>query len=400
MGNCTSYINSIKGLCKKEDLNLDRMLDNIVSENQKLKESIQELSDKNIFNMQMIDILHDKKDLEFCIKNGLICDIDRDIEDDIRKTQQDKSYEYIVFSGGGLKGLAFAGAVCKLNEINGMENIKGYAGTSIGSIIAAILAIGYKPDEMKEIIQEIEMRQFFDDKWGIIRDTINFLKQYGVAPGKVFYDFIGQKIKEKTGDPDYTFEQLYKEKNINLVIVGTNMNTRSSIYFYPNHINEKYRNVPIRKAVRISMSIPFVFEPCEFNGDICVDGGVLDNFPLHVFDGEYPGHIKARLNLIPVNPKVLGMNIIVNPVEAENYRLTNREKINNLPEYALSYITTVMLENQRRLITPTYWLRTVNIITENLSTTEFNLSEEQKNKLISTGEKSIEYFFKNNISNI
>ena len=94
------------------------------------------------------------------------------------------------------------------------------------------------------------------------------------------------------------------------MITGVDMNRKKILYFYPDHHEEVMRNVSIRTAVRISMGIPWVFEPVEFNGGLCVDGGVLDKYPIHAFDGEYPGDPVARLNLCPANPEVLGLNIV------------------------------------------------------------------------------------------
>ena len=245
-------------------------IDMLKKENTELKQKIDDQNNQLLKYMQIIQLLKGKDASKFCVKNGIVCNINQNISDEITKCKKNKDYEYIVFSGGGIKGIAFCGAINMLNEYhilyddNGRLKIKGFGGTSAGSIMAAMLAIGYTPCELKEIMMRLNTENLLDDKWGIIRDAINFVDDYGVAPGKMFYDFLGDYIRLKTGDADYTIDQLYKDKGIKLVIVGTNMNSKSSIYFFPNHHDVKYYDIPIRMAVRISMSIPFIFEPFHF----------------------------------------------------------------------------------------------------------------------------------------
>ena len=128
---------------------------------------------------------------------------------------------------------------------------------------------------------------------------------------------ISELIERKTGNKDYTIDDLYRDKKITLVINSTDMNHNKTIYFYPNHSNKAFRNIPIRKAIRMSMSIPILLEPVYFNDCLCVDGGLLDIFPLHVFDGTYPGDPLAKLNLCKPNPATLGLNIMTADTVAE-----------------------------------------------------------------------------------
>jgi NTE family protein len=302
-------------------------------------------------------------------------------------------YKYLVFSGGGTKGISYCGAleVLEQNKILG-PNIIGYAGTSAGSIIASMLAIGYTPTEIKKIMNKMNMRDLIDDKIGFIRDGYNLIEKYGAAPGNYIYNFLGDVIKEKTGNSDYTIKQLWIDKKIKLVIVGTNMNTSSSRYFYPDSKNNMDFDIPIRKAIRISMSIPFLFEPVIYDGDYYVDGGVLDNYPLHVFDGDYPGDSSARLGLCEPNKSVLGLQIVTNNITNDN-NLVNRESLSNLMQYGYSFIKTFMIENDRRMLSPAYQKRTIKIITPYYSSTNFNITDNDKKILIEAGKNCCTTFF-------
>ena len=382
MGNTQNY--NFKAINKQ---NIDKIFE--------LNTKIQNLEQQIIDQQKLINLLKFEKDEEHIYKNGIIQNINEDIEQSINDCKKNKNYEGLVLSGGGVKGVSYCGVIEALDEESILFDndrnlkIKKFAGTSAGSIICALLAVGYETRELKKIMIDLDIEKLLDDKWGIIRDAINFVDDYGIAPGKFFYDLLGDLIEHKTGNKDYTIDQLYNDKNITLVTVGTDLSTMKSVYFYPNHQNEKYRNIPIRKAVRISMSIPFMFEPVVLDKDYFVDGGVLDNYPLHAFDGEYPGDTDAKLNLCPPNPKILGIKIIT-----ENDIEEKKNQIDCIFEYSFSYINAFLNENDKRIMTPSYWIRTCTVVTPNIPLSNFSLSRDQKINLINIGKISIRKYFK------
>jgi NTE family protein len=366
---------------------------------QSLREQINDMNQQLVRQAYIIDLLKCKQNSDYCIKNGITSFNDTDIFNCIEQTKCNREYENLIFSGGGIKGIAYCGALQALEKENilydnqGKFKIKKLGGTSAGSIIASLLAVGYTPSELTDIMINFDSSVIVDDKWGILGDALNFLNDYGIAPGEKFYELMGQYINMKKGNEDYTIDQLYNDTGIYLSIVGTNMNTCSSIYFYPN--NDKYKDIPIRQAVRISMGIPFLFEPYILDDDYCVVGGVLDNYPLHLFDGNQPGEMEARLNVIPPNHKTLGL-CIMNNSEVDSYIIKERQNIKTLSQYAVSYISTFLTENQRRIMTPSYWLRTINIITPDYDLTKFDLTKQQKIDLCNDGINAVTEFFNDN----
>ena len=92
-----------------------------------------------------------------------------------------------VFEGGGVKGIAFVGALEAARE-HGIERWVNVAGTSAGAIIAALLAVGYRPDELRRILEETDYNQFADYGWGgrIIGGMRNAVRGRGLCPGKAF----------------------------------------------------------------------------------------------------------------------------------------------------------------------------------------------------------------------
>jgi len=303
------------------------------------------------------------------------------------------SYDYLVLSGGGIKGIAYCGALKWLQENDIISpKMKGYAGTSAGSIVAGLLAVGYDVNELMQVMNEMDMKKICDDKVGIIRDTYSLIEHYGIAPGDYVMDFLGDLIEKKTGDKDYTLEQLYKTRGVKLVIVGTNMNTKASKYFHPESEIAADRTMPIRKAIRISMSIPFVFTPVEHRGHLYVDGGVLDNYPIHVFDGLFPGDSK-NMSCKP-NDRVLGLQLLTIEDDKDIFNPDlSPEKIDSLFEYGISFIHTFMMENDRRFATAQNIQRTIHIITPQFSLSKFDISPTEKMDLIDRGRLACKSFF-------
>lgn len=384
----------------------NKSLQTLTEENELLKKKCQ-IHTRRIDELNShINLLITGQSSDMCIKNNLVCNMEDDSLQNIKDVKKHKDYEYLVFSGGGIKGVSYAGALEALEELgiltDKVENrllIKGAAGTSAGSIVAALLAVGYSVAEIKKIQMNLDMNSLFDDKIGVIRDTVNLFKDYGVAPGDFIFNYLGKLIEDKTGDANYTFKQLYNDKKFKLVVVGTDLNTNSSIYFCHDSENRHYSEISIRRAIRVSMSVPLMFEPVKLCKNYCVDGGVLDNFPLHVFDGKHPGDINSRLNLCVPNPKVLGINIMVDN-ELASYEVTPRRDINDPISYLMSYVTTFMVENERRIMTPSYWHRTANIVTPNYPLTDFSLSNKQKEELVKRGYDYVMTFFADELHDV
>jgi NTE family protein len=312
--------------------------------------------------------------------------------EEILEIRKNKNYEYLVLSGGGVKGICYCGALDVLDSYNILSKLKGIAATSAGAIVAALLAIGYTPTEIKTIISEIDLERIFNDGQCMLSDAYHLAEYWGSCAGNYILEVLGDLISRKTGNPNYTLEDLYNDKNIKLVIVTTNMTFQKSVYLYAGNPIDLYSRIPIRVAVRLSMGIPIIFQPYLYNNNYFVDGGLLDNFPLHVFDGEYPGDYRARLNISKVNPKVLGLKIMPDN-EKVNYQESEEQVFGNIGVYFASFINLLLIENDRRIMTDLFWLRTVNIVTDYYAVDKFSVTEEEMKKLIDNGEVYCRKFF-------
>lgn len=178
-------------------------------------------------------------------------------------------YKYGVFQGGGVKGIALVGAL-QVAESRGVS-FEGVGGASAGAIVAALYAAGYTAAEMRLILEGVHFDSLLD------RASLGRLvltKNLGIYRGKLFQDWIYKLLKNKG-------VRLLKDCPKQLRIVATNLTERTLTVLDA----ENYPNLEVAEAIRMSMSIPFVFEPVRLGRNLMVDGGVLSNFPLSLFNG-------------------------------------------------------------------------------------------------------------------
>lgn len=337
----------------------------------KVTKQIESLTNQNLYYRNIIDQFEEaerkhKKEHEKIL--------------DICKKKADLDFKNLVFEGGGVKGICHCGAVQVLEELNILKNINKFAGSSAGSIIASLLAIGYTSDELKDIMFSFNFDDLVKDRKNYLRDGIRLIHSYGMCDGDEVMSFLGKLFLDKVHNANYTFEDLFNEHGKMLVITVTDLNNLRTEYM--SHLS--HSKMPIRKAIRMSMSVPYLFEPVKMKQNLYVDGGVLDNYPIHVFDGEYPGDKNAKLNLIPGNPHTLGIKIIV-PNEEEDFQCHKREKIENLEEFSESLIDTLMVSNSRRYMRPGYWKRTISVHVPAIPLFKFKLTKEEKETLYKNG---------------
>eukprot|EP00058_Branchiostoma_floridae_P013955 XP_002599443.1 hypothetical protein BRAFLDRAFT_81059 [Branchiostoma floridae] len=241
-----------------------------------------------------------------------------------------------------------------------LQNIKRVAGVSAGAITATFVALGLSCADVAQQA-EVDMGKILISG-GYMQTLIkplNLYCRYGWETGDGFYKFFGGILEKftrkdgKPGNPDITFKQLYSMSGIELCIVVTNLDQMTEEYC---HVKTT-PNFPIRKAVRMSMSIPGLFEPVltDYHGskELYVDGGVICNYPLHSFDGwwlsmEEEDSFFSRLDDLahlsksmhrsnrfePVNPKTIGLMLAGNKslTDKEKKKLFGKEYANNVDQ--------------------------------------------------------------------
>ena len=297
-------------------------------------------------------------------------------------------FENLVFEGGGVKGLAFCGALNVMEQKGIMTNVKRLAGSSAGAITAGLLACGYTSGAIMQELKPKDFNEFKDDDFGIFRDVKRLMTEFGFYAGKEFHRWYGELLAKKAGHPDVTFREFSEKFGKELVVTGTCLNRRETHYY----TKERNPHMPVRDAVRISMSIPLFFAAVEWQEDLLVDGGILNNYPIWVFDGEYPGDPNGRR--ADPNPKTLGLKLLTEQEMEETVSGQHPSHgIDNLKDFALSLVDCLMTQIERLHIKPRDWERTIAINTRHIKTTQFDLSEGEKTLLLDEGRKGAEKFF-------
>ncbi len=325
-------------------------------------------------------------------------------------------FRNLVFEGGGVKGIAYVGALQELDARGIAPQVARVGGTSAGAINAVLVGLNYTMAETQELLWHLDFRSFMDDSWGIIRDTQRLIESYGWYKGDFFRDWIGSVIRTKTGNSESTFadlEAMQPDKGFkSLYFMGTNLSTRFSEVFSAEHTPR----MCVADAVRISMSIPLFFAAKRsVRGDLYVDGGVLDNYPVKLFDREkYLAPASGRL--VPdyyrrVNDEVAALARPVSPYifnqETLGFRLDTREEIamfrdhaepihhqiEDFFDYGWALIETVLDAQDSGHLHSDDWQRTIYIDTLGVKTTQFDLGDDLKNKLLQSGRDGVARYF-------
>lgn len=185
--------------------------------------------------------------------------------------------ENLVFNGGGIRGICFIGALdCLENEGLNLKNVKRLAGTSVGALISFCYACGYSS---KELLDEILNKNF---KELTASSIFNLLNHKGLDKGEKIMSWLEYMAEKKGISPKITFEETEKLLGKKLYIVASNLNSyHSDVFSF-----EKTPKFSVLQAIRMSISVPFIFTPIKWNNCLYVDGGITEPFPLFFFEGE------------------------------------------------------------------------------------------------------------------
>jgi len=205
----------------------------------------------------------------------------------------------LVLEGGGVKGIALVGALSVLEE-RGYE-FNRVAGTSAGAIVGALVAAGFPAAELQTIMNEVDYRKFRDGhSWEqlLIGKAAELLVSDGVYRGEYLRSWLGNLLEQRHVDtfadlPYQSSGHSLPSNEVGRLVVMASDISQGSLRRFPWDYSEHYGRDPLTQrvadAVRMSMSIPFFYQPVHLkaaNGgsSSIVDGGMLSNFPVDVFD--------------------------------------------------------------------------------------------------------------------
>ena len=201
----------------------------------------------------------------------------------------------LVLSGGSEKGVAYIGILKFLEEINILPDIECVYGVSVGSVFAVLLTIGYNSTDLEYLVTHINLGETLLDGQ---MDLQNLFDKFGLLEPHKVMKLLHLLFDKKTGIPNITFAQHFAKYKKKIVINGSCISNYECYYFS----KDNYPDMPIIQAVRISISIPLLFEPCRFNDLLFVDGGVYDNFPIYTASQEYKMDDILGMLIVMENP--------------------------------------------------------------------------------------------------
>jgi NTE family protein len=305
-----------------------------------------------------------------------------------------------VFSGGGIKGLAFAGALAA-TEAAGYRDWHELAGTSAGAITAMALAAGYDAALLTNTLNAFDFSRIADygspiHVLGAVRDLVF---HESIVKGDELTNWIEGLLD---GSPTQgigrasTFAELTAITGRTLVVVGTDL-AHSRMVEFPRDLalyqdaDEKpldENSFPVATAVRISAGYPYFFPPVGGLWDrftkkegVFVDGGVAAAFPVFVFDKPQPRHPTWGYHLHG------GLDAKENEA---SYR-----KIGGIewPKQMLEGILDTAMNALDKFTERRFEQRVIPIPTGEVSTLNFNLTQQEKKYLYDSGLQSAEKFF-------
>jgi NTE family protein len=316
------------------------------------------------------------------------------------------AYRNLVFKGGGVRGIAYMGALQLLEEMGILKNIQRTAGSSAGAIAATLTSFHLSAAETIDLFNTLSVKKvpqsrslFQQTKFSPVKGHENYrrlFEKYGWFSSEYFYHWLQDTIARFCGgNCQATFADFRKLGYRDLFVVVSNLSRHRSEVFSAQTTPE----VSVADAVRMSMSIPLYFESLQFDGktfgsgDYYVDGGIFDNYPIHIFDGKE----FSRSSLIfrkGVNWETLGLYLFIEKNLAEE----KPDLPKNLVDFVLlaghnfydSYEESSLLNRaieQRR---------TIEISDCGISAVDFDLEpgSEKYQKLFNSGRKAALKFFK------
>lgn len=330
-----------------------------------------------------------------------------------------KLYADAIFEGGGVRGLAFVGALRCCADL-GLQ-WKKLAGTSAGAITAALLAANLPIEELEEILGNFDYMKFLSKKTSPLifnGDPRNDLRspfrmlfcllvarrlgQYSAEP---FRNWLSKILASRGIESFRDIQHIKSDRQLKVVVSDI---SRGEMLVLPdafdlkaeplNASQRQFRekllansrlqspeDFSVAEAVRLSMSIPLFFAPGRLGESWIVDGGILSNFPLWIYD------VKPRFGeSVPPAPRwpTFGFRLVDNTVGQVS-------EIQGPLDVFSSTIRTMMSARDRYNLREIDQGRVINldITTANVTATQFNLTADEKVNLYCLGYEWTKKFF-------
>ena len=308
----------------------------------------------------------------------------------------------VVLEGGGMKGIGLAGAVTAL--LRAGYTFQRVAGTSAGAIVGALLAAGIGERGLTDAMARLRYERVPDrglPKLPILSEGLSLLHSAGAYEGDYIHGFVRDELERlgvrTFGDLRRTDggddASLPPERRYRLVVTATDV-TRGRLLRLPWDyalLGLDPDEQLVADAVRASISIPLYFDPVVVHDGVTgepttlVDGGVLSNYPIEIFD---------RTDLRPPRWPTLGIRIVP-ALPAGDPELVPGVALPALPPVKLLeqvVATAIVGHDQTYAERPCVRRRTISVDTSAVGVVEFDASAAQRASVIANGTAAAERF--------
>ena len=301
----------------------------------------------------------------------------------------------LVLEGGGVKGLGTAGAVMGLLDAG--WTFPRVAGTSVGALAAAFAAAGADAGTFRDVLGRLDLRKIPDRRvpLPLISEGISLAVSRGAYAGDWIHRWLSRELDAlgvrtfadlRRDDPDDDPALTTPDHRYRLVVMATDVTNGRLLrlpWDYPKFGLDPDEQL-VADAVRMSLSIPFYFEPCTLRNPLTgaeatiVDGGVLSNFAIEIFDrtdGRAPRWPTFGVRLLPDLPAGLGDLVPF-------FGLPMLPAVRLLEQVVA---TALVGRDQTHLDRPGVRERTMTVDTSGTAITEFGIGATERGALIARG---------------
>jgi NTE family protein len=307
-----------------------------------------------------------------------------------------------VFRGGGVKGLALAGALCGFAEhpTKPIKTWKNVAGASAGAIIACYLATGHSAQEMLELMKKTNFGSFADfPGHNKVLGLMRLPFKHGLAHGDAFENWFDEVLGGATFGAVRKPAENGRAPDWSLKLIAVDVTKRrllvlpDDLVFYRQPGSSTLIDpdgFKISKAARMSMSIPYFFDPIKLEDQdgstsVIVDGGTLSNFPVWLFDVD-----PSVTGAAPCRPT---FGFTLEHGRGLGGGLSTLQRFQPWAvHFALDIFHTAQEAWDARFVSHSTRVRTVTVDAGDVGTTEFNLSTEKQEMLIENGRTAARTF--------
>lgn len=294
----------------------------------------------------------------------------------------------IVLEGGGTLGTAEVGALVRLNELGLLKNKTHFGGASVGAMLAGLLACKAPIEYIENQMMQLDYKKILDDSLGVILDMYRLTKSYGWYKGDYIESMYGDMIEHVTGNRYITLKEIH-DKYGTYLMMPILLNYKKTIII--DHIS--HPDWVLVKTIRKAISMQFIFraikEKSKDNEElIWSDGGMFLNYPFGPMADKFGAE------------NVLGLKLMSSTDLHELYNEQNGiEEIPDAPSNIFRVIwdlaTTARDLALRLHVHESQWLHSIKIDIKNIKSTDFDITDEQKQILYDVGKKSVdEYLIK------